>query len=78
LEAGVKFSGCTVHFVTQEVDAGPIVTQAVVPVLEGDDVESLTQRILQEEHRIYPEAIRLVAQGRVRIDGQRVIGQAKA
>lgn len=79
LEAGVKFAGCTVHFVNQQVDAGPIVAQAVVPVLDDDDVERLTQRILVEEHRIYPEAIRLVAQGQVLIDGRRVVRQeAKA
>lgn len=79
LEAGVKFSGCTVHFVNQQIDAGPIVAQAVVPVFDDDDVERLTQRILVEEHRIYPEAIRLVAQGQVLIDGRRVVRQeAKA
>ncbi len=61
LEAGVKFSGCTVHLVNAELDAGPIVTQAVVPVFKGDDEESLAARILEQEHRIYPEAIRILA-----------------
>lgn len=61
LEAGVKFSGCTVHLVTHDLDAGPILTQAVVPVLPGDTEETLGARILTEEHRIYPEAIRLLA-----------------
>src|SRR5690606_15898362 len=64
LEYGVKVAGCTVHFVTAGVDEGPIVLQAAVPVLEGDTVEDLRQRILKEEHRIYPEAIRLFAEGR--------------
>lgn len=60
LEAGVKFSGCTVHLVTQELDAGPIITQAVVPVYPDDTEVSLSDRILTEEHRIYPEAIRIL------------------
>src|SRR5690606_28642310 len=64
LEHGVKVAGCTVHFVTAGVDEGPIILQAAVPVLEGDTVEDLRQRILKEEHRIYPEAIRLFAEGR--------------
>jgi len=66
LEAGVKFSGCTVHLVTGELDAGPIVTQAVVPVFDADTEESLAQRILEQEHRIYPEAIRILEQRRHR------------
>jgi phosphoribosylglycinamide formyltransferase 1 len=61
LAAGVKITGCTVHYVTEEVDAGPIIAQAAVPVLEGDTVESLHARIQVEEHRILPEAIRLVS-----------------
>jgi phosphoribosylglycinamide formyltransferase 1 len=73
LEAGVKFSGCTVHFVDEGVDTGPIVRQAVVPVLENDTVETLSARILQEEHRIYSEAICLMLEGRVRIEGRRVV-----
>ncbi len=61
LDAGVKFSGCTVHLVTQELDAGPILAQAVVPVLAQDDEETLSQRILEQEHRVYAEAIRVLA-----------------
>jgi len=60
LEAGVKFSGCTVHLVTQELDAGPIVTQAVVPVFDADTEEALAARILEQEHRIFPDAIRIL------------------
>ena len=70
---GVKFSGCTVHFVDEGLDSGPIVKQAVVPVLEDDTAETLSARILKEEHRIYSEAIALVLSGRYRIDGRRVI-----
>ena len=73
LEYGVKFSGCTVHFVTADVDAGPIITQAVVPVLDDDTPESLAERILKEEHRIYTEAINIVASGKYKIVGRRVI-----
>lgn len=72
-EHGVKFSGCTVHFVDEGLDSGPIIKQAVVPVLDGDTAETLSARILQEEHRIYPEAIALVASGRYRIEGRRVV-----
>jgi phosphoribosylglycinamide formyltransferase-1 len=71
LEAGVRFAGCTVHFVRPETDAGPIVAQAVVPVLPGDDVTSLSARILAAEHRLYPLALRLIAEGRVRVAGER-------
>ena len=73
LEHGVKFSGCTVHFVEEGLDSGPIVSQAVVPVLAGDTPESLSARILQEEHRIYPQAIGLILSEKYRIDGRRVI-----
>ncbi|MBE0432695.1 phosphoribosylglycinamide formyltransferase [candidate division WOR-3 bacterium] len=73
LEYGVKFSGCTVHFVTGDVDAGPIVTQAVVPVLDDDTPETLAARILKEEHRTYPEAINIIVSGDYRIEGRRVI-----
>ena len=73
LEWGVKFSGCTVHFVDEHLDAGPIVLQAVVPIRDDDTEEPLSARILAEEHRIYPEAIRIVLSGRFRIDGRRVI-----
>ncbi len=73
LEHGVKYSGCTVHFVDEGLDSGPIVKQAVVPVKDGDTVEMLSARILAEEHRIYTEAIALVVSGRYRIEGRRVI-----
>jgi len=73
LEHGARFSGCTVHFVEEGLDSGPIVSQAVVPVLVDDTVESLSARILKEEHRIYPEAIGLVLSGQYRIEGRRVI-----
>jgi phosphoribosylglycinamide formyltransferase-1 len=73
LEHGVKFSGCTVHFVDENLDAGPIVRQAVVPVLDSDTVETLSVRILVEEHRIYTEAARIVLGGRYRIEGRRVL-----
>jgi phosphoribosylglycinamide formyltransferase-1 len=72
LEHGVKFSGCTVHFVTGTLDGGPIIGQAVVPVLDDDTVEVLSARILKEEHRIYSEAIDLVLSGRCEIVGRRV------
>jgi phosphoribosylglycinamide formyltransferase-1 len=73
LEHGVKVTGCTVHFVDEELDAGPIVIQAAVPVLADDDVDSLSERILKQEHRIYSEALRIVLSGRFRIEGRRVI-----
>lgn len=72
LEAGARFSGCTVHFVDGGVDTGPIIIQAVVPILDGDSEATLSARILVQEHRIYPRAIQLIAEGRVRIDGRRV------
>lgn len=72
LEYGVKFSGCTVHFVDEGIDTGPIIIQAVVPVLEDDTVETLSARILAQEHVIYPEAIRLYAAGRLKINGRKV------
>lgn len=73
IEHGVKFSGCTVHFVDEGLDSGPIIIQAVVPVLDGDTVETLSKRILSEEHRIYPQAIQLIAEGRLHIEGRRVL-----
>jgi len=76
LEHGVKFSGCTVHFVDEGLDSGPIIKQAVVPVLDEDIAESLAARILKEEHRIYAEAIALIVSGRYRIEGRRVIETA--
>ncbi|MGA2742730.1 MAG: phosphoribosylglycinamide formyltransferase [Bryobacteraceae bacterium] len=72
LEHGVKVTGCTVHFVDEYLDAGPILLQAAVPVLDDDTVESLSARILKEEHRIYSEAIRLAIGGALRIEGRRV------
>ncbi len=72
VEHGVRFSGCTVHFVNEEMDAGPIILQACVPVLEDDNAETLAARILTEEHRILPEALRLYAEGRLERDGRRV------
>ena len=70
---GVKFSGCTVHFVDEGMDTGPIIIQAVVPVLDEDDADSLAARILRQEHRIYPQAVRLFAEGRLKLDGRRVL-----
>ena len=75
LEHGVRVSGATVHFVVEELDAGPIVLQAAVPVLEDDTVDTLAARILVEEHRIYPEAIGLVLDGEWRIDGRRFLAR---
>ncbi|HEX6816832.1 MAG TPA: phosphoribosylglycinamide formyltransferase [Ktedonobacterales bacterium] len=72
LARGVKLSGCTVHFVTEEVDAGPIIAQAAVPVLDDDTVESLSARILAEEHRLLPLALELLVSGRLVVDGKRV------
>ena len=73
LEHGVKISGCTVHFVDEFLDAGPIVVQAAVPVLDSDTEEALAARILEQEHRIYTEAINVVLSGKFRVDGRRVI-----
>ena len=73
LEHGVKLAGCTVHFVTAGVDEGPIIIQAAVPVLENDTPETLAARILVEEHRIYPRAVQLFAEGRLRVEGRRVV-----
>lgn len=72
LDHGVRVSGCTVHFVDEGCDTGPIILQSVVPVLPGDTVETLSARIHVQEHRTYPEAIRLFAQGRLRVEGRRV------
>jgi len=73
LAAGARFSGCTVHFVRAEVDTGPIIAQAVVPVHDDDDEGILAARVLAAEHRLYPLAVRLYAEGRLRIEGNRVI-----
>ena len=73
LTYGARFSGCTVHFVDEGTDTGPVIVQAVVPVLPDDDEQALSTRILAEEHRIYSEAIRLVLEDRVRIEGRRAV-----
>src|SRR5258707_2174916 len=73
LEYGVKFAGCTVHFVDENLDAGPIVLQATVPVRDDDTEETLSSRILAEEHRIYTEAVRIVLEGQYKIVGRRVV-----
>jgi phosphoribosylglycinamide formyltransferase-1 len=78
LEHGVKISGVTVHFVTADLDDGPIIVQRTVPVLEGDTEETLAARILVEEHRAYPEAIALVLDGGLKIEGRRVIKSTTA
>jgi phosphoribosylglycinamide formyltransferase 1 len=72
IAAGVKIAGCTVHFVRAEMDDGPIIAQAAVPVLEGDTAETLAARILKLEHRVYPAALRLVAAGTARLEGEKV------
>jgi phosphoribosylglycinamide formyltransferase 1 len=73
IEHGAKFSGCTVHFVDENLDAGPIILQAAVPILDDDTPETLSERVLKEEHRIYTEAVRIVLEGRYRMDGRRVL-----
>jgi phosphoribosylglycinamide formyltransferase-1 len=78
LEYGVKFTGCTVHFVDEFLDAGPIVAQAIVPIEPADTPETLSARILAEEHRIYTEAVRLILSGRFRIEGRRVLPLAQS
>mgnify|MGYP005844074389 CR=1 FL=1 len=71
-EYGVRFSGCTVHFVDEGMDTGPVILQAVVPVFQHDTPETLAARILEQEHRIYVEAVRLFAEGRLQVNGRRV------
>jgi len=73
IDAGVRFSGCTVHYVRKEMDTGPIIAQAAVPVLSDDTAASLAARILIEEHKLYPHAVRLIADGRVTIDNERAV-----
>jgi phosphoribosylglycinamide formyltransferase 1 len=73
LEYGVKFAGCTVHFVDENLDAGPIILQSVVPVLDSDTEDTLSEKILREEHRIYSQAVKIVLEGRFKIEGRRVI-----
>ena len=70
LDAGEEFSGCTVHFVRPEMDTGPILLQTKVPVQPGDAADTLAARVLEQEHVIYPEAVRLIAEGRVKVDGE--------
>ena len=73
IDWGCKLAGCTVHFVTEGVDEGPIIIQAAVPILDGDTSESLAARILTQEHVIYPRAVQLFAEGRLRVDGRKVV-----
>lgn len=73
LDYGVKFSGCTVHFVDEGMDTGPIIIQAVVPVLDNDTEDSLSERILKQEHKIYSRAVQLLAEGKLKVEGRRVI-----
>ncbi len=73
IDHGVKFSGCTVHFVDEGMDTGPIIIQAVVPILDGDTEDTLSERILKQEHKIYSRAIQLYAEGRLKIEGRRVV-----
>jgi phosphoribosylglycinamide formyltransferase 1 len=73
LDHGVKFSGCTVHFVDEGMDTGPIIIQAVVPILDKDSEDSLSERILKQEHKIYSRAILLYAEGKLKIEGKRVL-----
>jgi phosphoribosylglycinamide formyltransferase 1 len=77
LDEGMKITGCTVHFVRPEMDTGPIVAQAAVPVLPGDTPGTLGARVLEAEHRLYPHALRLVASGAVRIEGEHVVGMTQ-
>ena len=72
VDYGVKYSGCTVHFVDEGMDTGPIIKQAVVEVKEDDSADDLAARILKEEHKIYPEAVKLIAEGRIKIEGRKV------
>ncbi len=73
IDWGAKFSGCTVHFVDEKVDHGPVIIQAVVPILDDDTAQTLSARILKEEHRIYPEAVRLFFEKKLKISGRRVL-----
>ncbi|MBI4496039.1 MAG: phosphoribosylglycinamide formyltransferase [Deltaproteobacteria bacterium] len=75
VESGVKFAGCTVHFVDEGTDTGPIIIQAVVPVLDGDTADRLKARILKQEHKIYSQAIQLYAEGRLEVQGRRVLAR---
>ena len=77
LEWGVKTTGCTVHFVDEELDHGPIIVQRSVPVLDDDDAEALSHRILEQEHQAYPEALKLICEDRIKIEGRRarIVGE---
>ncbi|HVC27825.1 MAG TPA: phosphoribosylglycinamide formyltransferase [Nitrososphaerales archaeon] len=77
IEYGVKVSGCTVHFVVPQVDSGPVILQTAVKVEEGDTTESLSARILKQEHRIYPLAVELFVEGRLKIEGRKVVIRGK-
>ncbi|HEU4476490.1 MAG TPA: phosphoribosylglycinamide formyltransferase [Methyloceanibacter sp.] len=77
LQSGAKISGCTVHFVRPEMDEGPIVAQAAVPVLPDDTPDSLAARVLETEHRLYPLALGLVASGKIHVEGERVVGMTQ-
>lgn len=78
LEHGVKFSGCTVHFVDEGMDTGPIIIQAVVPVLDNDTEETLSERILKQEHKVYSRAIQLFAEGKLKVKGRKVFTSSTA
>jgi phosphoribosylglycinamide formyltransferase-1 len=78
LDAGMRISGCTVHFVTEGMDEGPVIGQAAVPVLSGDTAETLAARVLVVEHQLYPQALRLFAEGKVRMEDGRAIGTGAA
>lgn len=73
LDAGVRVTGCTVHYVVPDMDSGPIIGQKAVPVLPGDDADALAARVLKAEHELYPECVRLIAEGRVRMEGERAV-----
>lgn len=77
LEEGVRITGCTVHFVRTEMDSGPVIAQAAVPVLPDDDAETLAERVLAAEHRLYPIALKLVASGEVRVVGEQVVYESQ-
>lgn len=77
LDYGVKFSGCTVHFVDSGVDTGPIILQEIVPVLDSDTEETLSKRILSKEHKAYAKAVKLIAEGKIKISGRKTKSQAR-
>ena len=77
MEYGVKVTGCTVHFVDEGTDTGPIILQEAVPVLDEDDEESLSARILEKEHKLYVKALRLISEGKVRMEGRRTLTEDK-